>query len=82
MTGAPAASRRVGINRRTSTPPETSLLEVCGFQLPKVCSFRLPLTVAIDRSAIGDPQCLRGSGGARQDSNLSLGSRPPKIKRI
>ena len=44
MTAGPAASRRVGINGRTSPPPDSSLPEVCSFQLPKVCSFRLPLT--------------------------------------
>ena len=44
MTAGPAASRRVGINGRTSPPPDSSLPKVCSFQLPKVCSFRLPLT--------------------------------------
>ena len=42
----PASSpkRPVGINARTSAPPELYLPEVCSFQLPQVCSFRLPLT--------------------------------------
>ena len=49
MTAGPAASRRVGINGRTSPPPDSSLPEVCSFQLPKVCSFRLPLTRGRER---------------------------------
>ena len=41
---ASSPTRPVGINGRTSAPPDSSLPDVCSFQLPKVCSFRLPLT--------------------------------------
>ena len=41
---ASSPTRPLGINGRTSAPPDSSLPEVCSFQLPKVCSFRLPLT--------------------------------------
>ena len=46
----PASSpkRPTDINGRTSAPPEMYLPDVttsCSFQLPKVCSFRLPLTI-------------------------------------
>ena len=40
---ASSPTRPVGINGRTSAPPDSSLPDVCSFQLPKVCSFRLPL---------------------------------------
>ena len=59
---ASSPTRPVGINGRTSAPPDSSLPDVCSFQLPKVCSFRLPLTdvpgryVAFLRS--GDPRLL------------------------
>jgi len=41
----PASSpkRLDGINGKTSAEPGTSPSEVCSFQLPKVCSFRLLL---------------------------------------
>ena len=42
---ASSPTRPVGINGRTSAPPDSSLPDVCSFQLPKVCSFRLPLTI-------------------------------------
>ena len=41
---ASSPTRPVGINGRTSAPPDSSLPDVCSCQLPKVCSFRLPLT--------------------------------------
>ena len=44
---ASSPTRPVGINGRTSAPPDSSLPDVCSCQLPKVCSFRLPLTVDI-----------------------------------
>ena len=47
---ASSPTRPVGINGRTSAPPDSSLPDVCSFQLPKVCSFRLPLTVHLSRN--------------------------------
>ena len=47
---ASSPTRPVGINGRTSAPPDSSLPDVCSFQLPKVCSFRLPLTGAAGQS--------------------------------
>ena len=75
MTAGPAASRRVGINGRTSPPPDSSLPEVCSFQLPKVCSFRLPLTDPDIRQEIarlkeatsgGNRSLLGGWGGYKK----------------
>ena len=68
MTAGPAASRRVGINGRTSPPPDSSLPEVCSFQLPKVCSFRLPLTA-------GDEDCRAAVSMTGSEADPDVGDR-------